>query len=885
MSVERMVAEARHTVGQDFFSPRVLELGGRLAAMTGRALRVSGARVTRVELPTVAQTCWDSIFSDLAEMLEACSMDPGFASRRALLENAHENDGKEVLQGDVDLLWRLLEHSDVLVTDLSTRQLVSIGLDPSIVEHSFERLVQVQLSWFGASGPRSSWEGSDLVAAATGGMAALCGEIDEPPMSPPREQASRVTALSGAIAAWLGIHALEVTGRGQTVEIAAQEVVASTLEYPLVAYVSQGKSFTRNGSRYPHVPHRVYKVSDGYVAGGYGGTQRMWNDLISWLEEAGVAQDLSQEYWMDPQRRWDERDHVEKALANGIERFTRDEVLAQAAQRGLPWAPVRMVVELLKDPQIEHRGFLVDIVPASDSLKGAKLKDCGAPGIVTRSEVFTSASASSSRASKGKSDHSGSELSECLDQLGGNRGSVPIMNGLKDENNGRTIGNHGLGSLAGLRVLDLTWVLAGPFATRILADHGAEVIKIESHRRPDPSRYSPSMRFRDSKDKDPDTSAYFANFNRNKKSILLDLKNPDSRWIIEQLVVKSHVIFENFSAGVLERLGLSPAELFALNPSLVVVRMSGLGQSGPLASYGTYADTLAAMSGLTAETVGPDGVPRGVAFGLSDMIAGYWAVLLALSELQRARLTRQGSVVDLSQLECTLSSLGSALLEVQVQADLLLERAAQPYAAPEVVLGRPDAQGTVPASAPLPRKLATSFHTSLVYDSRRDPALIGTYRAADGEWVVLAVTNLRKLRRLEALVKDQESVSASAHDSHETWLEELGTAISSWVAMHASTEVVGLFQKEQIAAGVVEDACYLLERDDHLQERGFFSMIEHSKLGWHLEDGVPIKMRLSPGELQRPAPLLGQDTREVLGRLVGLSEAEIDRMEQRGVLA
>jgi len=853
MSVTHRVDERGVSVRPDLLSPMVLELGGRLAAMAGRALRLSGARVRRVELPSVAPTCWDAIFSDLEEILGACSIDPGLASRRAVLENIHENEGKEIVRGDAELLRKTIEDSDVLVTDLPTHQLVSIGLDPVALEQSAPHLVQVQLSWFGSSGPRSSWQGSDLIAAASGGMASLCGEADEPPMSPPREQASRVTALAAAIAAWLGIHALQSTGRGQLVEVAAQEVVASTLEYPLVAYVSQRKNFTRNGSRYPHVPHRVYKVSDGYVAGGYGGTQRMWNDLISWLEEAGVAQDLNQEKWMDPQRRWDERDQVEVALAKAMERFTREEVLVQAAKRGLPWAPVREAVELFQDPQIGHRGFLIEVPTRSDAVKDNELRDCGVPAIIMPAREFIAPSASPSYKSKASSDDSDIDALWSKDQRGKDRGSGRTSDESKDDNDEAKPGDQRDGSLTGLRVLDLTWVLAGPFATRILADHGAEVIKVESSKRPDPARYSPSMRFRDSEDKDPDTSAYFANFNRNKQSILLDLKNPGSRPIIEKLVSKSHVLFENFSAGVLERLGLSPAELFALNPSLVVVRMSGLGQSGPLASYGTYADTLAAMSGLTAETVGSDGVPRGVAFGLSDMIAGYWAVLLALAGVQRARSTGEGSVVDLSQLECTLSNLGSALLEVQD-------------------VGGQD----------------ISSRAALTYDPRRDPALIGTYRAVDGEWVAVAVANLAQLKRLAAIMtpaEDEGCPPEILHDRPETSLEELGLAISSWIAVRESNEVVSQLQEEGVAAGVVEDACYLLEKDDHLRQRGFFSKIEHPKLGWHLEDGVAIRMQLSPGGVRIPAPLLGQDTREAFRQLVGLSEGEIDEMEKTGVAA
>ena len=226
-----------------------------------------------------------------------------------------------------------------------------------------------------------------------------------------------------------------------------------------------------------------------------------------------------------------------------------------------------------------------------------------------------------------------------------------------------------------MRVLDLTWVLAGPYVTKILGEHGADIVKVESRHRQDPTRFAPSMRLRP--DAGPDESGYFANFNRNKRSLAMNLRQPRGVDLLRRLVPEVDVIVENFSPGVLAKWGMDWESLRTLNPNVVLVSMAGVGATGPWRRAVTFADTLAAMSGLTHETGGADGPPQGLTFGLGDMVAANAATLATLEHLVRG----EGGHVDLSQLEAMSAHLGTAVLDHQLPTDT----SKQPLVAPQIL--------------------------------------------------------------------------------------------------------------------------------------------------------------------------------------------------------
>ncbi|MGW4801995.1 CaiB/BaiF CoA transferase family protein, partial [Nonomuraea sp. NPDC004297] len=397
--------------------------------------------------------------------------------------------------------------------------------------------------------------------------------------------------------------------------------------------------------------------------------------------------------------------------------------------------------------------------------------------------------------------------------------------------------------LDGVRVLDLTWVLAGPYATKTLAEHGADVIKIESRHRQDPTRFAPSMRLRP--DAGFDDSGYFLNYNRNKRSVALNLRTQEGLGILRRLVARCDIVVENFSPGVLARWELGYDRMAEINPGVILVSMAGVGQSGPWRDAVTFADTLAAMSGLTSETADPGEAPQGLTFGLGDMVAANAAVLATLDLVAAGR----GGHVDLSQLEAMAATMGPAVLQARLPADLPADRrtAAQPNRHPRMV-------------------------PHGVYPTR-----------GEDRWLALAVRDEEQWRRLarRAGLDDLESAGPQDRLREE---DRIDAALAAWCARQDGADLAADLQSRGIAAAVVATGQDLVEHDPHLAERGFYPVLEHPIAGAVRHEGIVVRLSETPGALVTAAPLLGEHTDAVLEDLLGMAEAELARLREAGVL-
>jgi crotonobetainyl-CoA:carnitine CoA-transferase CaiB-like acyl-CoA transferase len=544
-------------------------------------------------------------------------------------DQLHWHAGKRVLRGDLDAaLARLLPGADVVLESGPLRRLRTLSrreADPSAWRH----VVHVVVTPFGTWGPCRDWLADDLVASAAGGMAWLGGDPGRPPVPPPRAQAGQLAGDHAAIAAMLALLARRRTGQGQLAEVSVQEAVAATLETGAIAWLHGGTVPGRTSGVYGHVAHRVFAAKDGYVAGGYSGPDRMWTDLLAWLVEEGEAADLTEERWQDPTYRWQGRPHVDEVVAAFVARRTVEEIAEEARARALPWAVVAAPSELASNPQLRHREFFVEIdTPAGPVTNvGFPFASPGRPARLSAPSYVDS-----------------------VDWPAAPR--VPARPGSG-------------AALDGVRVLDLTWVLAGPYVTKILGEHGADIVKVESAHRQDPTRFAPSMRLRPGAS--PDESGYFLNFNRNKRSLALNLRTERGQDLLRRLVTEADVVVENFSPGVLDKWGLGFERMRELNPDVVLVSMSGAGHTGPWRRAVTFADTLAAMSGLTHETGNP---PQGLTFGLGDMVAANAATLATVDLLYKGH----GGHVDLSQLEAMAAHLGPAMLSPEIPSASRIHR-------------------------------------------------------------------------------------------------------------------------------------------------------------------------------------------------------------------
>jgi crotonobetainyl-CoA:carnitine CoA-transferase CaiB-like acyl-CoA transferase len=332
------------------------------------------------------------------------------------------------------------------------------------------------------------------------------------------------------------------------------------------------------------------------------------------------------------------------------------------------------------------------------------------------------------------------------------------------------------------------------------------------------------------------------------------MKTAAGQDLVRRLAGHCDVVIDNYSPGTMSRWGLGHEDLDARNPGVIAVSMSGVGETGPWRSAVTFADTLAAMSGLTYETADPGGPPQGLTFGLGDMVAANAAVMGVCNLLLRG----EGGFIDLSQLEAMAAAMGPALLEHQLGAP---ERGATPE--------HPDRHATrVPHG---------------VYPAR-----------GEDRWVAIAVLEDEQWRRLvqtasvegageawaDALARLEHAGLAERKHSEDT----IDEALANWTSGADAEALAERLQAVGVPASLVSTGEDLVDRDPHLAARGFYVELDHPLAGWIRHEGVVARMSRTAARLDRPAPLLGQHTDAVLTQLLSLDVEEIRALTDAGVL-
>jgi crotonobetainyl-CoA:carnitine CoA-transferase CaiB-like acyl-CoA transferase len=391
--------------------------------------------------------------------------------------------------------------------------------------------------------------------------------------------------------------------------------------------------------------------------------------------------------------------------------------------------------------------------------------------------------------------------------------------------------------LKGIRVLDLTRVLAGPYCAMLLGDMGAEVIKVEEPGKGDDTRGWPPFAGGE--------STYFMSVNRNKKSVTLNLKAPEGRELLKKLAKKSDVLLENFRTGTMEKLGLGYATLAKLNPRLVYCAISGFGESGPESHRGGYDLIVQAESGVMDLTGFADGPPVKVGNSIADLVAGMsgaHGVTLALLARQK---TRRGQKVEIAMLD--------------VMASLLTYQAGMYLNA-----------GRTPARR-------GNEHPSIVpYE---------VFKAADG-YLALGVANNSLWERCCAalerpdLAKDERYATEASRVEHRATLVPL---LNQVLGARSGEDWMKRLEAVGVPAGRIRTVPEVCE-SEHLRARGMLVALPHAKAGTVKMMGVPIRLHRTPGKAKTAAPVLGGDTEAVLTRVLGLRRADVQRLRKAGVL-
>ncbi|MFI0262232.1 CaiB/BaiF CoA transferase family protein [Streptomyces sp. NPDC017056] len=394
------------------------------------------------------------------------------------------------------------------------------------------------------------------------------------------------------------------------------------------------------------------------------------------------------------------------------------------------------------------------------------------------------------------------------------------------------------GPLAGLRVLDLATLFAGPLAATLLGDFGAEVVKVEHPRRPDPSRgHGPAK---------DGVGLWWKLLGRNKQTVTADLATPGGRDVLLRLAATADVVIENFRPGTLEKWGLGPAELAAAQPGLVLARVTGFGQFGPYAhrpGFGTLAE---AMSGFAALTGEPDGPPTLPPFGLADSVAALTTAFAVLAALRGRESTGRGQVVDLAIIEPMLTVLGPQPLWYDQ-------------------LGHVQARTGNRSANSAPRN---------------------TYRTADGAWLAVSASTRSVAERVLRLVGHPEFAA-------EEWFEtgsgrarhadELDAAVGGWIARHGADEVVAAFERAEAAVAPVCDVRGVMANEQY-RALGSITEVPDGELGTIRMQNVLFRLSATPGAIRWAGRPHGADTDAVLTGLLGLPAARVAALRAEGAV-
>jgi len=397
-----------------------------------------------------------------------------------------------------------------------------------------------------------------------------------------------------------------------------------------------------------------------------------------------------------------------------------------------------------------------------------------------------------------------------------------------------------------LRVLDFCWVGAGAFVTRLLADMGADVIKVESRAHPDNLRLSGPHK---AGARHLEGSGYFASRNTNKKSIALNMGRPEARALAKELARKCSVVTNNFRPGVMERWGLGYAELAAADPALIYLAMPMQGSSGPHKSYIGFGSTIAAISGLVEMSGSPERAPIGTGTHYPDHIPnpGHALVGLLAAIFHRVR-TGEGQYIELAQLESTVNLLGPSILRYS-------------------------------ASGALPHRTG----------NRRDGSVpCGVFGCAgDDVWCAIEVEDDAGWHALAEVLGRPQWMTDPGFDTlmgRSQNIDAIEAKLGQETRKHSAEELVSRLQARGVASSVVETSRDVME-DRQLNARGYWRGIDHAEMG-RITVNVPPFFSAEEGRKREPGPppLLGEHTREIATTLLGLSESECTRLMKEEVL-
>ncbi len=723
-----------------------------------------------------------------------------------------------------ELLRQQVRFADVLIESRPPGDMAARGLAYEALAAINPRLIHVSITGFGSTGPKSGYLYSDLTAAAASGHVYVTGNAGQAPLRVTCPQAHGHACADAAVAVVIAVIERQQSGRGQHIDVSAQQsTTLALLNRALDGLVGQAKAersaygMTVNGV---HLQTQ-YQARDGWAVclqGVLPPIAPFMQRLMEWVHAEGLcsAADLRWDWGkvsmliMQGRISAQEWEPVTRGIEALIGQRTKAQLMAEAIERRLLIAPVFTVADLLDSVHLQQRDFI------RQSRSGRRLGPFA------------------------KLSKSALPLTESLPRFW--REASGFAAGLQTNAAGSAPAPaDGRGPLTGLKVLDVFWVVAGPGATRMLADYGATVIHVESTRRQDMVRNVPP--YIDGKP-DPERAACHHSTNANKLNITLDLSAEEGRNVLRDLVRWADVFTESFAPGVIARMGFDYESVKALRPDIIMISSCLMGQTGDWSGYAGFGNTAAAVSGFHALTGHPRQPPAGVYGPYTDFTSVRFNALAILAAVMHKQRTGAGQYIDMSQGEAALH-----------------------FLAPECM--RYLREGSLRAA-----------------DGNRDRRFApqGVYPTAGFDrWLALCITGDRQWAAFCALAGLADFATmdlAARHKAH----DELDEAIEAWTAGQPGAELEARLQAAGIAAHRVLDT-QELGADLQLAHRGHFVPVHHPQFANAVVESTRLNFSRTAALVPEIAPWFGVHNEKVLREILGYDAARYQQLADRGVLS
>ncbi len=793
---------------------RVLDLTDQRGAYCGKLLADLGADVVKVEPPA----------GDPARHRGPFYQDEPGPDRSLLFWALNTSKRSITLDlsnpAEARLLGRLAASADAFIENHGQGDMEALGLGYEALRSLNPGLVYTSITPFGQDGPRRYWRGPDIVVQAMGGLMHICGYPDGTPVRVAGSQAYYAGSLYACVATLIALYHRELTSEGQWIDVSMQEAIALVTQPTTQFFDLKQEVTTRLGTDGPRLG-RFWPCQDGYISAGSFRRPQARERGLRWLESRGLAGELTEPEWQGPEREAELAARVEEGVLALVRTLPRAEIEEESRRFDLWISPLHWPGDVVEDSHLRARGFFV---PVEHPELGATVLYPGAPYRLSETPWRLA----------GRPPLLGEHNDEILRPQSRVPSRPPAP---RDPGPGTR--DRPAGALAGIRVLDLSWVAAGPLAAKILADFGADVILVESAARRGGLRGGEPMV--------PgragwNVSNWFNNLNTSKIGLTLNLARPTGIDLVRRLVRVSDVVLDNYTTGVMARWGLAYEELRRLRPDVIAVSMPVMGTTGPRRNHGAFGNGVAALAGLPLLSAAPGKPPPNICVPFTDHSSNpCHAATAIMAALLYRRRTGWGQFIDLAQYEATAAVTGSALLEYAVN-------------------------GREPAAV-----------------GNRSPSAAphGVYPCAgEDSWCAIAVTNDAEWQALCRAMDDplwtreERFSSMESRLAHQDALDDL---VATWTRKRAAAEAMELLQEAGVPAGAVQNAADLLTRDPQLRARGHFLRLDHPEAGTSPHHALPFRLSRTPPRLL-PAPLLGQHNDHVLGEILGLSEEEINRL-------